>query len=251
MNVIPRRQQFTAPDADIVVIHSSDIHVSEGFTEPVHAGDGTAGLRVVLAAARANHAHIVILAGDTFENNRLSPALLERVGQLFRAAGMPVVILPGNHDPAIAQSVFLRGGFDRLPHLHVLGVTHGDAVLFPSLGLEIWGNPHRDYNDMDPLLRPRQRRSFWQIAVAHGHYEPQPNRATQLRPSWLIGDDEIEGTAADYVALGHWNRHARVGTGKVEAYYSGSPDHAGTVNLVRLKRDGEVVVERVSVSWDA
>ena len=249
MNVISRLRQFTAPDADILVIHSSDIHVSEGFTEPVHAGDGTAGLRVVLAAARANQAHIVILAGDTFENNRLSPALLERTQQLLEAAGMPVVILPGNHDPAIAQSVFLRGGFDRLPQVHVLGVTHEDAVLVPALGLEIWGNPHRDYHDMEPLLRPRQRRSFWQIAVAHGHYEPNPNRATPLRASWLIGDDDIEGTAADYVALGHWNRHARVGSGTVAAYYSGSPDYAGTVNLVRLKRSGEVAVSREPVTW--
>ena len=251
MNVISRRQQFTAPDADILVIHSSDIHVSEGFTEPVHAGDGTAGLRVVLAAARANHAHIVILAGDTFENNRLSPALIERTQQLLEAAGMPVVILPGNHDPATAQSVFRRGGFGRLPHVHVLGVTHDDAVLFPALGLEIWGNPHRDYHDMEPLLRPRQRRAFWQIAVAHGHYEPKPNRATPLRPSWLVGDDDIAGTEADYVALGHWNRHARVGSSKVAAYYSGSPDYAGTVNLVRLKRGGEVVVTREAVDWTA
>ena len=251
MNVISRRQQFTAPDADILVIHSSDVHVSEGFTEPVHAGDGTAGLRVVLAAARTSNAHIVILAGDTFENNRLSPALLGRTAELLGAAGRPVVILPGNHDPAIAQSVFLRGSFDRLPHVHVLGVSHEDAVLFPALGLEIWGNPHRDYHDMEPLLRPRQRRSFWQIAVAHGHYEPKPNRATPLRASWLIGDDDIEETGADYVALGHWNRHASVGSGKVAAYYSGSPDYAGTVNLVRLKRGGEVTVDRAPLRWDS
>jgi DNA repair exonuclease SbcCD nuclease subunit len=250
MNVISRRQQFTAPAADIRVIHSSDIHVSEGFTEPVHEGDGTAGLRVVLAAARASKAHVVILAGDTFEHNRLSPELLERTLQLLGEAGMPVVILPGNHDPAIADSVYHRGGTAALPHVHVLGVTHDAAVLFPPLGLEIWGHAHRDYHDMDPLLRPHPRRSFWQIAVAHGHYEPKPNRATHLRPSWLIGDDDIDATGADYVALGHWNRYARVGSGKVEAYYSGSPDHAGTVNLVRLKSSGEVVVTREAVAWD-
>lgn len=249
MTVISRRQQFAAPAADILVIHSSDIHVSEGFTEPVHDGDGTAGLRVVLAAARATKAHVVILAGDTFEHNRLSPGLLERTLRLLGEAGMPVVMLPGNHDPAVADSVFHRGGMATLPNVHVLGVTHDEAVLFPPLGLEIWGNAHRDYHDMDPLLRPHPRQSFWQIAVAHGHYEPQPNRATHLRPSWLIGDDDIDATEADYVALGHWNRHARVGSGKVEAYYSGSPDHAGTVNLVRLKSSGEVVVTREAVTW--
>ena len=36
----------------------------------------------------------------------------------------------------------------------------------------------------------------------------------------------------------------QVGNGKVAAYYSGSPEYAGTVNLVRLTPAGEVVVTR-------
>jgi hypothetical protein len=46
------------------------------------------------------------------------------------------------------------------------------------------------------------------------------------------------------LALGHWDRPMRVGNGVVPAYYSGSPDLAGTVNLVRLTTTGEVVVTR-------
>ena len=53
-------------------------------------------------------------------------------------------------------------------------------------------------------------------------------------PRWLISNAEIEATEADYLALGHWNRAVQVGTGKVPAYYSGSPDLAKTVNVVRL-----------------
>ena len=55
-----------------------------------------------------------------------------------------------------------------------------------------------------------------------------------LRPSWLISDAEIDATEADYLALGHWNRPEKVGTGRVPAYYSGSPELAKTVNLIRL-----------------
>jgi hypothetical protein len=66
MNVISPRHPFPAPVSDVLVIHSSDVHVSEGYTEPVHQGDGTAGLRVVLAAARGAGANVTILAGDTF-----------------------------------------------------------------------------------------------------------------------------------------------------------------------------------------
>ena len=62
---------------------------------------------------------------------------------------------------------------------------------------------------MIPLERPRPRSTSWQIAVAHGHYAPRPDRTTRLRPSWLIGDDELAATGADYIALGHCSRPAR------------------------------------------
>ena len=81
--------------------------------------------------------------------------------------------------------------------------------------------------------------------MAHGHYEPAPDRSVSPRPSWLIGDDDIAATGADYMALGHWNRAVRVGNGTVPAYYSGSPEYAGTVNVVRLRKpSGEVEVTR-------
>jgi len=89
-----RRNAFAAPRAELRIVHSSDLHVGEGFTEPLHKGDGTAGLRVVLAAARAANADALILAGDTFEHNRLSAPLLDRAASLLAEASMPVVILP-------------------------------------------------------------------------------------------------------------------------------------------------------------
>jgi hypothetical protein len=74
---------------------------------------------------------------------------------------------------------------------------------------------------------------------------PVPDRTSRLRPSWLIGDDELAATGADYIALGHWNRAAKVG--EVAASYSGSPEYAGTVNVVRLLGGGNVEVARVQL----
>ena len=86
--------------------------------------------------------------------------------------------------------------------------------------------------------------------MAHGHYEPPHNLATPLRPSWLFSDDAIAATEADYLALGHWDRPERVGDGTVPAYYSGSPDLAQTVNVIRLTASGEVLVTREPLRWD-
>ena len=43
----------------------------------------------------------------------------------------------------------------------------------------------------------------------------------------------------------------RVGNGVVPAYYSGSPDLARTVNMVRLTAAGDVVVTRERLLQDA
>ena len=232
------------PTRDIVVVHSSDLHVDHDYTARLHGGDGTAGLGCVLDAARDLSADVVLLAGDTFDSHRVPQNLIEQAAAVIGAAALPVVILPGNHDPAIASAIYRDGALAAVKNLHVIGVTHEDTVAFPDLSLEVWGRPHRDYDDMIPFEMVRARRSRWLIAMAHGHYEPKPDRSIGPRPSWLIGDDEIAATGADYVALGHWNRAVRVGNGVVPAYYSGSPEYAGTVNVVRLSDTGGVTVTR-------
>jgi len=238
-------------DTEIVLVHSSDLHVDEDRAVGSRNGDGTAGLRWVLVTARAARADVVLLAGDTFENNQLGQAILERARGLLADADLRVVILPGNHDPALADSVFVRGGFAELPHVSILGVTHDEAVPFPVFDLEIWGHAHRDYYSMAPLRGPRPRSTRWQAAMAHGHYEPPATRANPLRPSWVFSDEEIAATGADYLALGHWDRAVRVGNGVVPAYYSGSPHLARTVYMVRLTATGGVVVTRERLLNDA
>jgi len=230
-----------------VVVHSSDLHIDHDYTARLHGGDGTAGLAEVLRAAGAAGADVVVLAGDTFDCHRLPSQLLERAAAVIAAAGLPVVLLPGNHDPAVPDAVYHHGALAGAANLHVLGVTHDEAIVFADLGLEIWGRPHRDYGDMIPFERPRPRRARWQIAVAHGHYVPVPDRTIRLRPSWLIGDDELAATGSDYIALGHWNRATKIGNGGVLAYYSGSPEFAGTVNVVRLSGNGDVAVTRAAL----
>ncbi|MEE8516768.1 MAG: metallophosphoesterase [Alphaproteobacteria bacterium] len=239
-----------SPGSDVVIAHASDIHVGCDETTRVSGGDETLVLERTLAAARAAACHVVLFAGDVFEHNRLPLALVGRAARLFADANLPVVILPGNHDPAIEKSVWRMGPMAGVENVHVLGVTHDEAVTFPELDLEIWGHAHQGYEDMAPLRQPRQRSTRWQIAMAHGHYEPKPDRAKPLQPAWLIGDDDINATGADYVALGHWNRAVSVGNAKIPAYYSGSPSLAHSINVIRLTAAGEVRVGQQPVAWD-
>ena len=232
----------------VTLVHTSDVHVDDSRVAAQHGGDGTGGLKAVLAYAREIEADVVLLAGDTFDNHMVSAATVKRAGQVLADAGVPVVLLPGNHDPVTAESVYARGGYAEISALRILGLTDDGAVHFAEHQLEIWGNAHRDYRDMAPLADPRPRTTRWQVCIGHGHYEPPETWHNPLRPSWLISDAMIEATGAAYVALGHWDRPAQVGSGAIPAYYSGSPDWAKTVNLVRLTQGGEVVVTREKLS---
>ena len=226
------------------ILHSSDVHVDDNHIPAEWDNDPLGGLRRVLNAAVATRADAVLLAGDTFENNRAAGALVAAFGALVDAAGMPVIVLPGNHDPAMAGSVYHR--LEKVPgNLAVLGVTHGESVILPGMDIEFLGVPHRDHGDMHPLPAAVARRARHRIVLAHGHYVPARPTERWL-PSWLFTDADLLALDADYVALGHWNRHAEIGPAQVVACYSGSPDHARTANLAVVGAAG-VRFSRVDV----
>ena len=61
---------------DIVVVHTSDVHVDHEYNARRFGGDGVGPLRAVLAAARGARADLLLLVGDTFESNRVPAALI-------------------------------------------------------------------------------------------------------------------------------------------------------------------------------
>ncbi len=104
-----------APSAsrDVIVVHTSDVHVDHDYTARLHGGDGAAGLACVLKAARDLRADVAILAGDTFDSHRVPQYLIEQAAAVIADAALPVVILPGNHDPAVADAVYGHGALRR------------------------------------------------------------------------------------------------------------------------------------------
>src|SRR4029077_17848778 len=93
-----------APTRDIVVVHSSDLHMDHDYTARLHGGDGTAGLAGGLSAARGAAPTLVVLAGAPFDCQRVPADLVARAAAVIAAAALPVVILPGNHDPAVPDA---------------------------------------------------------------------------------------------------------------------------------------------------
>jgi DNA repair exonuclease SbcCD nuclease subunit len=213
-------------------VHSSDLHIDEDMQPGRY--HGLEGLRYVLGAADAVDADLVVLAGDTFDSGHVPEAIARRAGEILAEARLPVVMLPGNHDPALPDGIFHRSGILGLPWAMVMGHTHPESIVFADLDLEIIGRPHRSYGDMPPLPEVPTRQTRWQVVVAHGHYVPAEDWVDQAHRSWRMSDDDIAAVTADYIALGHWDRNEAVGRGRMQAHYSGAPDLAQSVNVVTL-----------------
>ena len=167
---------------------------------------------------------------------------VERLGE----AAVPVIVLPGNHDPLTPDSVWKRVSLPR--GVRVLAQAGGETMRLDGADVVLWGRPHVDYFDLRPLkgVPPRQGGS-WHVVLAHGHVS-----ATQgvIKRSYVITPPEIAATGWDYIALGHWDAPADVSEGGVTAVYSGSPSRAGACALVTLdETDGARTVRVDRLTW--
>ncbi len=220
----------------IRLIHTSDTHLGDDW-DPDAA---QRALSAVVDAVHLFHADALLIAGDVFDNARISNAVLEFFVSEMARAQAPAIALPGNHDLYDADSLYRRAPFaSATANLHIITGARGETLSFPHLTLDIWG---RAMDCHTPAFRPlagmpTQRNGHWRVAMAHGHFhypDDTDERSSPIRPR------EIAGAACDYIALGHWERFENVSQGGVPAFYSGSPLGAASarghvaVNVVDL-----------------
>ncbi len=208
------------------LLHTSDIHLVNNV--PGRADVGRRTLTALVELSVQAGADLVVIAGDLFDHNRIDGDTLEFVSRELGRTPVPVLILPGNHDCLVPDSVYRRVSFpDLAPNVRVFTESQGETFTFAELDLAAWGKPIVDYGgDARPLAGiPPRGSERWQIAVAHGYYvdsQPDPVRSFPIRK------EDIVSSGRDYVALGHWGGFSCVSDGPVKTYYSG----ADTVGLV-------------------
>jgi DNA repair exonuclease SbcCD nuclease subunit len=189
------------------MLHASDVHIDD-------TSGGDRGLVQLVDAAIELAVDLVVLVGDTFDDNRVKGDTTASFAAHLDRLRVPVVVLPGNHDPLMDGSVYHR---TELPaHVTVLRDPEGTSVVLPALGIELDGLPPRGEQP-------------WQVALAHGHLVRYPEDEHR---SYLIRSDEIAACDRDYLALGHWDVQHDVSAGGVTAWYSGSPRRYATCALV-------------------
>jgi DNA repair exonuclease SbcCD nuclease subunit len=179
------------------------------------------------ALARQAGAEFVVVAGDVFDANQLAPRVISQSLDAMRAIDVPVYLLPGNHDPLDAASVYTSALFlaecpDNVTVLDRAGVWQ----LRP--GLEIVAAPWRSKKPTTDLtaevLEGLPADGTARILLAHGAVDSlDPNRDNPAQIAMTGLTAAIERSAMHYVALG--DKHSRTQVGEDgRVWYSGSPE---------------------------
>lgn len=205
-------------------------HFLAGDAQPRYSAarrDAVAGLGALAAEVGAE---FVVVAGDVFEHNQLPPRVIGQSLEAMRAIGIPVYLLPGNHDPLDASSVYTSALFtaERPDNVVVLDRAGVHQV---RPGLEIVAAPWRSKAPTTDLvaevldgLRASSEAPPTRILVAHGGVDvldPDRDKPSLIRLAEL--DDAVARGVLHYVALGDKHSLTRVGSsGRV--WYSGSPE---------------------------
>ncbi|ODQ94501.1 metallophosphoesterase family protein [Mycolicibacterium holsaticum] len=186
--------------------------------------DVVAGLKQVAADTGAE---FVVVAGDVFEHNQLAPRDVSQSLEAMRGIGIPVYLLPGNHDPLDASSVYTSALFtaecpDNVTVLDRAGVHE----VRPGLQLVAapWTSKAPLSDPVAGVLADLPADGVTRIVVGHGGVDifvPDKDRPSLIRLAAL--EDAVKRGAVHYVALGDKHSRMQVGaTGRI--WYSGSPE---------------------------
>jgi len=243
--------------AQLRMLHTSDVHIGYvSSNEGDHHDVCQCPIHALVGAVHEHEVDVLMVAGDLFDHARLTEDTIHSTLELLASSGVPVVIIPGNHDVHDEASLWERCR----PQVDGSGVLLLDELdgtmleLFEGT-LRIWGKAMAEH---EPGYRPlsdvpQRPDDGWFVVAGHGHLNLTPEDVHRSSP---ITHEEIAQTSADYVALGHWHVTTDASHEGVPAWYPGTPmgkPGNGTAALVTFGSGGgtNVSVDHVPVGAPA
>lgn len=202
-------------------------HYLNGDAQPRYSAARRGAVAALGPLAADLGAEFVVVSGDVFEHNQLAPREVSTALEAMRGIKVPVYLLPGNHDPLDASSVYTSALFasEKPDNVIVLG-TPGVHEVRPGLQLVAapWFSKAPTTDLVAEVLEGLPADGVTRIVVGHGAVDilvPDKDR-----PS-LIGLAAVEAAiargAVHYAALG--DKHSRMSVGSTgRIWYSGSPE---------------------------
>lgn len=183
-------------------------------------------IRTIGEEARRRESAFVLVTGDVFESNMVERQLVLRALQAMKESSVQFYLLPGNHDPLGAGSVYLSPIFESNRPANVTVLDGAPIEVEP--GVTIVSAPWRSKKmTNDPIaaeLEVARGLPGIKILAGHGRFEifaPDTEQPELIRLT--PADAAIASGAVQYIALG--DRHSRTSVGSSgRIWYSGAPE---------------------------
>lgn len=214
-------------------LHTSDWqlgmtrHFLEGEAQARYSAARIDAIRSLGDVARREACEFVVVAGDVFESNMVAERTVRRALDALAGVPCPVYLLPGNHDPLDAASVYRSAVFRQAQPGNVV-VLQEPGVLRVRDGVELVAAPWFTKRPLGDLVGDAvaglAADGTVRVVVGHGAVDalsPDADDPAVIRLARL--EEALAAGTVHYVALG--DRHSRLpmgGTGRVR--YSGSPE---------------------------
>jgi DNA repair exonuclease SbcCD nuclease subunit len=243
----------------ITIIHTADWQIGKSFGNiPGDAGamlreQRFQTIRQIAEVARNRAVDAVLVAGDVFDANAVKDETLRRAMNAMQGYSGPWVLLPGNHDAALAESVWTRIARWGVPENLVLA-TSPEPVALADERLAVLPAPLQRKQEAVDLTEwfdaAETPPGAVRIGLAHGSVANRlPEEAEAKNP---IADDRADRARLDYLALGDWHGTREVAP---RTWYAGTPEpdrwkenDPGNVLLVSIEGPGaQPSVERIAV----
>lgn len=202
-------------------------HYLNGDAQPRYSAARRGAVTALGRLAVDVGAEFVVVSGDVFEHNQLAPREVGTSLEAMRGIGVPVYLLPGNHDPLDASSVYTSALFtSEKPENVVVLDRPGIHEVRPGLQLVAapWYSKAPTTDLVSDVLEGLPSDGVTRIVVGHGAVDilvPDKDRPSLIGLAAL--ETAIARGAVHYVALG--DKHSRMSVGSTgRIWYSGSPE---------------------------
>lgn len=215
----------------------------------------------IAALAAERRVDAVLVAGDVFDTQGVSDRSIRRLFAAMAAYAGPWVMIAGNHDAALADSVWSRAAqLDCIPaNVHV--PTRIGVVDLPAINLAVLAAPltqRHTYDDVTQSFDTLDTEAGRvRVGLAHGSVAGRlPDTIDATNP---IAPDRAARARLDYLALGDWHGCLSI---DAHTWYAGTPEQdrfrgnePGYVLDVHIDAPGATpVVERIAIGkyrWSA
>lgn len=198
-------------------------------SQAVYTADRLAAVARLGELASSHGARFIVVAGDAFEDNAVPRSVVLRAAEVLAGFDVPVLVLPGNHDPLDVSSVFRCRDFSSAVEGGAVVLLDGSGPVEVVPGVEVvgvpWTSKRPDPSRLPSLLASLEPTEGVRVLVAHGGTdEVYGGLSPSVEAIAVSALEEAVGSGRlDYVALGDRHSVTRVGSGD-RIWYSGAPE---------------------------